>query len=263
MQRIAPLALVALLAGCGGDESARTDDAAQVAARSAPAAPSPSYAPVAREIKETGDRLEFSYSWPVAVAAIEPLVKQLEADVAASRTEARATADSDFAVRGGGDSFFAHMFNREWKVEGETPRYLSLSAETATFTGGAHGMVTYRGILWDKQAGREVRIADVFANPANAYAALATLFCPKLDEERAEKRRTALPLKGEGWEVDCPDLAKQVIVPNDVENRRFEHLKVLIAPYEAGPYAEGSYEVELDLDDRVRGLIKPELREDF
>ena len=44
----------------------------------------------------------------------------------------------------------------------------------------------------------------------------------------------------------CPPFSELVIVPADADgNGRFERLAVLIAPYIAGPYAEGGYMIDL------------------
>src|SRR3546814_19415307 len=74
-------------------------------------------------------------------------------------------------------------------------------------------------------------------------------------QERVEKRQEPLPLEGEDWLIGCPALAEQVIVPVDADgNDRFELLRVLIPPYEAGPNVEGTYEVGVPVTDAVRGL---------
>ena len=89
-------------------------------------------------------------------------------------------------------------------------------------------------------------------------------YCAALDQERVEKRQEPLPLDGEDWLIGCPSLAEQVIVLVDADgDKRFERLRVLIPPYEAGPYVEGTYEVDVPVTGPVRELIKPEYREVF
>ncbi len=93
---------------------------------------------------------------------------------------------------------------------------------------------------------------------------MSEAYCKALDRQRAEKRQVPLPLEGEDWMVDCPPLAKQVVVPVDANgDGRIEAFRVLLPPYEAGPYAEGSYEVDVPVTGAVRGLVKPEYRRMF
>src|SRR3546814_9804204 len=146
----------------------------------------------------------------------------------------------------------------------DLPRLLSLAAQVATFTGGAHGNTVFDSILWYRTRGREIEPADLLRDPAAAFSTIGEIYCDALDQERVEKRQEPLPLEGEDWLIGCPALAEQVIVPVDADgNDRFELLRVLIPPYEAGPYVEGTYEVDVPVTDAVRGLIKPEYRDVF
>ena len=64
--------------------------------------------------------------------------------------------------------------------------------------------------------------------------------------------------------IECPPLGDQVVVPVDAdEDGRFERLRVLLGPYAAGPYAEGSYEVDVPVTGEMRALVKAQYRESF
>ena len=214
----------------------------------------------AKAVAERSDLIEFTYAWPAAASAIPALNARLETELATDRSEALATARDDRDARVGQDyPFNGHYFRKEWAVEGDTSRLLSLAAEVETFTGGAHGNQGYDRILWDRRAERAIGVEDLFAAPEAAFAALAKAFCPALDKVRAEKRGETLPLKGDDWMTSCPALSQQALVPVDGDkDGRFETLRVLIAPYEAGPYAEGSYEIDIAVTPAIRSLVKPD-----
>lgn len=256
-------ALLLALAACNPP----TDDAFQttssnVTTPSNLATPLPPTPSGGREVKESDDLLDLTYSWPAEAAAIPALAARLEAELVRDRSEALDYAREDKAGRSADAPFNGHYLAKQWTVQGESARLLSLAAEVATFTGGAHGNMVYDQIIWDRSAGRAIEPADLFVDPEAAFAALSRIYCPRLDAQRAEKRGETLPLEGEGWSIDCPDLAKQRLVPAGKDGR-FTTLLVLLPPYEAGAYAEGSYEVEIEVTDPVRALIKPEYRAEF
>jgi hypothetical protein len=252
-----PLAFIALAAACSPEAQAPKPSNKE-AAKTAPA-------PEAKErlVEEKNELLEFTYGWPAEATAIPKLVASFEAEMARLRTEAFDMARDDKAGRTAELPFNGHYLSKVWKTYGNGRRLLSLGASAETFTGGAHGNMAYDGILWDRKAAAPLKPAQLFTDPARAFELLAQTFCQRLDRERAERRNEELPLQGTGFMVECPALAEQVIVPLDRDDRVFESFIVLIPPYTAGPYAEGSYEVEIELTDEVRRLIKPEYAGDF
>lgn len=259
MIKAAAVAALFALAAC-------SDDAAQTAASprpggdaqaTAPAPPSPPPA-AARLVDDESELLDFTYGWPAEAAAIPKLRARFEADLGERRTESLAFAREDKAGRGEDIPFNGHYFSKTWQTYGDGGRLLSLAAEIGTFTGGAHGNALWETILWDRSAGKEIEVAALFTDPARAFAAMTPAYCRSLDAQRAEKRGETTPLTGPEWMVQCRPLAEAVIAPVD-GNRdgRFELFRVLIAPYEAGPYAEGSYEVDIPVTDAVRALLHP------
>jgi hypothetical protein len=228
------------------------------------AAPPAAPAAEARAVEEKTDLLEFTYGWPAEAAAIPALEARLKAELESDHAETLAAAGEDKEARGEEFPFHHHYFHKKWESYGSSPRLLSLAAAVETFTGGAHGNTVFDSILWDRQAGRAIEANDLFGDPAAALAAMSQTYCGALDRRRAEKRQVSLPLEGDDWMTECPTLGEQVIVPVDGDgNGRFDTLRVLIPPYEAGPYAEGSYEVDIPVTDAVRGRIKEEYRGAF
>jgi hypothetical protein len=249
------LALMLLLPACSAEAPEPTQ---KEAAEPAPAAPTKE-----RLVEENSDLVQFTYGWPAEAAAIPKLVKRFEAEMAKQRAEAVAMAKEDKAGRTAENPFNGHYFSKVWKTYGNGRRLLSLGAAVETFTGGAHGNMNFDAVLWDKEASERLRPAQLFSDAARALELMSRVFCERLDRERAERRGEELPLQGTDWMVECPPLAEQVIVPLDRDDRVFESLLVLVPPYTAGPYAEGSYEVEIELTDEMRRLIKPNYAGDF
>lgn len=219
----------------------------------------------AREVTVDSDLLEFTFSWPKEAEEVPALAARFEKRLAEVRASATAAAEEDRKERaGGGIDYNPHFHSEAWETLGQSEALLSLAADIGTFTGGAHGNSIFEAILWDRQAGREMEVADLFAQPAAAFAAMTPVYCAELDKQRAEKRQETLPLQGEGFMVDCRPLAEQVVAPVDADkDGRFELLRVLIEPYNSGPYVEGTYEVDVPVTEAVRALVKEAYRESF
>lgn len=188
------------------------------------------------------------FRWSLAPeAALEPsLVRSMRAEALADRAKALREAEAAFASARPGDRKFQYEWQERWKPEAETDLLLVLSAQQYSFTGGAHGNVLLRSVIWDRGAERRLAFADLFQSPAAAMAALKPEFCKALDAERKERRGGSL---GTTF-ADCPDFAAYPIVP--AGNGDISTLRVLVPPYEAGPWSEGVYEITLDV-----ALIRP------
>lgn len=225
-----------------------------LAAGSAPAA----QGPAAREVKEDEGGLDFAYGWPAEAAAIPGLAAALEADMAKQRREALALARADRAERTPEMPFTGHYFQKRWRAHGDTGPLLSLAAQTGTFTGGAHGNSVFETLLWDRAAKRAIELAAVFTDAKAAFAAMTPAYCAELDRQRAERRGEELPLEGADWMTECPPLAERAAAPADSDgDGRFDRIRVLIDPYDAGPYAEGVYEVDIRVTPALRALVRP------
>lgn len=258
------LAAALMLAACSNaQETEERQPAAPAAAPSPPPAP-PAKTAAARLVEEKDDLLEFTYGWSAEAAAVPELVARFEADMAKQRAEGRKMAEEDRDARGADAPFHGHYFSKAWETMGGAGGLLSLAANIGTYTGGAHGMSGFEALLWDREAGRAIEPEALFADPAAAWRMMEPVYCRALDRQRAEKRQETLPLTGDGWMIECPPLGDQVVAPVDAdEDGRFERLRVLLGPYAAGPYVEGSYEVDVPVTGALRALVKPEYRGSF
>ncbi len=76
-------------------------------------------------------------------------------------------------------------------------------------------------------AAKEIKVADLFAEPANMDRLLTQRWCERSTRMREEKRGE--PVGGGGMFDECPKLDEIAIIPTDKDkNGRFERL-VLIA----------------------------------
>lgn len=206
----------------------------------APAAPEPELP--AADLLLRYEAPALSFRWSLAPeAALEPdFVRALRGDALAALGQERKAADEDAANPPPGRPLPQYQWIERWKSEAETDGLLALSSSLYSFTGGAHGNLAFGTAIWDRGAGKRIAFAELFDNPAAALAALKPGFCAALDAERAKRRQGQ---KATGF-TDCPDLAKQPIVPVGVG--RIGSFRVLVPPYEAGPWSEGAYEIPLD-----------------
>lgn len=249
-----PLALIALLllAACSKPGESRHGAARSAAEHAA--------APVA--VDQTSDTLHFAYSWPAEAAAIPALDHRFREDLAKARAEAQATAlDGRKTAHGPGWQFHPHEFARRWTSAGATPRLLSLAEDTSFFTGGAHPDSGVDSLLWDRQLGREIGVADLFDPPTRFAELFSIAYCQALDFER-ERRRGGARLPGEF--NDCPNLSDLALVPTDADHDgRFEAIHFIASPYVAGPYVEGRYDVAMPINAAALAAMKPAYRASF
>lgn len=248
-----------LLASCSGpapEQADKTPDGAATPA--AVETPAPARTPAAPRVavKQADEVIEFEYAYPGAAAAIPALRAQLDTDAQKQRITAAAAAADDKKQSEGGDyPYRRHSFMKTWSVSAETPQLLVLESEGYTYTGGAHGNPFYEVIVWDKAAGRTIDMADLFTDWPKVLAAAKPGFCKALDAERAKRRGPDAGAIG-GMFGDCPELQENPITALG-ENGRITGLRAIIGPYVAGPYAEGTYEIDLPLTPALRGLVKP------
>jgi hypothetical protein len=261
---------LAMMGGCSrpssGNDGAAISPANNVTAEAQPLVPSPTptptsapmSAPVAKASKT--DLLDFSYAYPAL--SVPAVAAQLAARATEAQTKATVDARDDQreAVKSG-YPFHPHDYQAVWKVTADTPRLLSAVGTIYTYTGGAHGMTVFAPILWDKASGKPIAIADLFTSPAAMDQALRGPFCAALDKERAKRR--GAPVKHDDDPFDaCIDPAKEVIVPV-ARGSAIDHFTVYVAPYDAGPYAESDYQIDVRVTASVLAAIRADDRKAF
>ena len=258
------LAGALLLAGCSEDRPTKAD---KVAAASVPGAPPQGAADeaaknaAASNVSESDELVEFAYAYPVEAARIPELAKALDGDRKAKREAliAAARRDKDAAEKDG-YPYRKHSHRQTWQRVTSTPRFLSLSAEIETYSGGAHGMQTFDTLIWDRNRRKQMKPLDLFQSSAAFDAAVRDAFCAGIKRAKAAKGIEEAP---DSVFAKCPPASAQTVWLGSSDGRYLDRLTVAIAPYEIGAYAEGSYKVNLPMTGALVKVVKDEFARDF
>lgn len=236
---------------------------AACSAAAQPTEPPPESGPVTRQTaSRESPLLDFEYSWPQSISPETRLVARLGDDLSKSYDEALDNARENKALMEQNNGpFHQNSFVRIWTLEGQTPRLVSLVSNTDTFTGGAHPNHDSSALLWDRSAQAETGFAELFQSAEAFERAVRPQYCKLLDAERL-KRREGEALEGEF--TQCPAFSQLTIAPADTNgNGRFDAVKLIADPYIAGPYAEGDYDIAVEVSAALVAALEPEFRGDF
>lgn len=253
-------ALVALSACQQAEAPAAKPEATAVASASA----SPTTAPVARSLEEETKLYSLSYSYPVEAAAIPALAAVLEAELKQHRGEViKDAGEGQKDAKEAGYEFRPFARGVDWSLVTETPGWVSLLAEVYTYSGGAHPNHDFAAMLWDKAAGQRRAASDLFVSPKALSKAIRNDFCREIDKQRAEKRGEPVKRGESGVFDDCIDPLESTLILGSSNRRTFDRIGIMVAPYDAGPYAEGDYEVTLPVGPAVLAVVRPEFKAAF
>jgi len=231
-----------------------------------PAAPAPdktTFAEIATHTVSSGEaRREFSYAWPAKAAAFPALTARFAAE--RDRLLAEQRADWDEALRefAAGDCLGCvnRAFEKEWEVVADLPRFLSLSASFYAYAGGAHGNGAFDALVWDREAQQAIDPKAMFRSPEALQKALGPAWCRALKAEKVKRL-------GEAYSDDsffpCPAIADLTLLVGSAGRKAFDRIGLIAAPYVAGSYAEGPYEVTLPVTPGVLAAVGPGYAEAF
>ncbi len=213
-------------------------------------------------VVERTDDLTFEYSWPLSLREYPKLERLMVRwrDEARRREASEARSGRREAAReAAGPPRWEYQ--EHWGVLGGGAPLLSLVANITTYSGGAHGNLAYRGLIWDTGRQREVRLTDLFAR-GEWPRRFRARYCAALNREREERWNEPVPQ--DGFANRCPELGDYVVLPADLdENGRFEALQVLLPPYAAGSYSEGPYEISVTFEPADLPLVAERVRPAF
>ena len=225
----------------------------------------PTPASGARAVKEETDDFLFEYSYPAEAGNIAELALFLDRRLEASRTElAKNAAEGRETAGDNGFPFNKYFSGVEWEVVADTPRFLSMSADISSYSGGAHGNYGFSALVWDKEQTVALKPETFFESLDGVGEAVSEEFCDALNAERA-KRRPDQPIEANSVaEFDqCVDLSDTTLLLGSSGGEKFDKLGIQIGPYVAGPYAEGAYEFTFDIDQALLDAVKEEYRPFF
>lgn len=149
-------------------------------------------------------------------------------------------------------------------VAGSNARMLSLLTDSYQFYGGAHGNSGYRARLWDQR--RNAGIKDATTLFGDRLAILREPWCAALDAQRVIKsegtwRPAAGKKYGDIW--DCPTFDNLAVVLMGSPGQPFDRLRIIAAPYQAGPYSDGAYDITFPVTAAILAQVKPAYRDAF
>jgi len=217
-----------------------------------------------RTVEVSNDDFEFDYAYPAAAARIPGLRKWLEADLAKQKRDLAAFAREERKnAKEGGYDYRQVSMSVGWSVVTELPQWLSLLASLGSYEGGAHPNHNYDALLWDKAAGRARAVSDLFVSKDAFRKAIRADFCRALDRQREEKRMEPVTHASDDPFEVCIDPLESTVILGSSTRKAFDRIGVVIAPYAAGPYVEGDYEVTLPVTARIIAQVRPQYRKFF
>lgn len=229
-----------------------------------PAVPAPEPGKVAftDNAKQGEAARDFSYAWPAEVSAIPPLAARFAAERDALLAEQKADWEQSLHEFAGEACLGCvnRSFEKGWEVVADLPRFLSLSASFHEYSGGAHGNGAFDALVWDREAGAALDPKAMFRSPEALQAALGDPWCKALRTEKI--KRLGDDYREDGF-FPCPPVADLTVLVGSSNRQTFDRIGLLAAPYVAGSYAEGSYEITLPVTAKVLAAVKPEYKAAF
>jgi hypothetical protein len=207
----------------------------------------------------------FSFRYPPVVSQFPKLKAEIDKD----RTDALAAIKEDAAewLKDRPKDLGPITLDRQisWAQVTNLPGYLSLTMDDYRFDGGAHGNFGRDSLIWDKAAGRSLKPVDMFTSKAAFDTLLQTRFCDLLDVERSKKRDGEKVDRGmsKDWTQACPAPSEFTVIVGSSGGAKFNRMAIYVAPYGAGPYSEGDYEINLPITAALIAIVKPRYKAAF
>ncbi len=267
IRRFTLLAVPAALVACTpAGEQADPQPTATPETPQPPATPDSTSAPLggARTVSERTDTYLFEYSYPQAAGDTEGLAGWLDSRLERERQRlANRAARGREEARDNGFPFNTYSSETAWEVVADLPGWLSLSADQSFYYGGAHPNYGFDTIVWDKEAGETIEPIAFFNSPAALDEVLGPQLCEVLNAER-EKRRGQPVEEGSDDTFDtCVKPDEGNLLLGSSNGQSFNRIGIQIAPYLAGPYAEGTYEFDFPMTPELLEVVREEYRGAF
>ena len=231
-------------------------------AAAATSAPAPAKVDFTDNERQGEAKRDFAYSWPAEVSAVPELAARFTAERDKLLAEQKAEWQQSLKDFAGEDCAGCTMrdFQKTWDVVADLPRFLSLSASFYAYTGGAHGNGAFDALVWDREAKAGFDPKAMFTSPDALQKALGGPWCNALKTER--QKRLGPDYSDDGF-FQCPPIADLTVLAGSSGKRAFDRIGLIAAPYVAGSYAEGSYELTFPVTPAVLAAVKPEYKEAF
>jgi hypothetical protein len=106
-----------------------------------------------------------------------------------------------------------------WRTVADLPRFLSLTIDEWSYTGGAHGSWGRGSLIWDKKSATEIKPLALFTSNEAFDKVVQTPFCDKLDIERSKKRdgEKVDRSQTDDWMQACPKPSELTVISGIVQ----------------------------------------------
>ena len=208
--------------------------------------------------EKTAPGYGYYIEWPRRVEAIPSLTRMFEELAETSERELKRLVDAQGADSQPPEPVSIVTITR---MAGDDGRLLSLLTEGQFHFGGAHPVPGQSAVLWDRANHAEISAASLFSD---GMAGLRAPYCTGLDAERAG-RGDWVPGSEEKYLglYDCPGFDLLSVAPIGDPGQPFDRIRIVAAPYVAGPYSDGYYVVTFPVTADMMRLIKDEYRSSF
>lgn len=205
-----------------------------------------------KDVIETTDRYVVGISYPSTVNRYPGLAKALSAYTEAERAELMEAVEAF-----GNDKPSApYELSLAFEQVVETPQIVAVAADGSRYTGGAHGQPLIARFVWLPQ--QDTRLtADALIPDVKGWQAVSdyvreqlhTAVVTRADEDelapvdRAALIKSTFRMIDEGTEPEADNFSEFVPVLDAAG--RITALRFVFAPYQVGPYADGTQTVDV------------------
>ncbi len=215
----------------------------------------------AQAAQQEAETSGFTYELPALPETVPLLARHLES----RRAQARAAYDAGRAqlaemMPEGSAMVAGYQHSQQWTIAGQTDALIGLGSETYSYTGGAHGNSFFNALVWDVASDRLIGVLGLFTNRYLGLSMIDQPFCEGLREQQIERMGD---ISSDDFWADCPPFDQVAIAPMGSDTGLFTSFRVRVPPYIAGPYAAGSFDVDVAVTTEMLGALKPEYRSSF
>ena len=172
--------------------------------------------------------------------------------------EALAQSKDKAALQDTGERSYEVHSNTVYSVFRPSGGYVSVVFRTEEYSGGAHGMIRFKGVSYELQSGRVLELNDLFVKQNTALDWLSRRIAWDVQLQKKGETYSAKkfdPRKVEGDELRSVDFSMKRVALTP------EGMQVMYEPYEMGSYADGSFIVILKKDELTAAGVNPALWE--
>lgn len=214
-------------------------------------------------VREDESLLKFDYTAPESVLE-HPDVRQWMADDRhASLADYMKLAREQRDTRLSRDQpFYPFESEKHWTVTADTETIYSIVADVYVFQGGAHGNNSFEVLVFSRAENKFMLAPQMFKKPLDFIQYISPYYCTELNKLRLGKRGFAGDPNIEDAFTKCPAMGQFPIAPIEVKGK-ITGFNIYLRDNVAGPHADGTYTVHIDVDDVIKSMVRDPYISDF